>query len=1315
MGAPFIGKAADLLARRMTRVLSLSILLALLAGVAGPARAQEGSPPSICFWSVDGPVLVARPTVRMAASGPEPRELLTALLSGPTAQERARGVWSVLPADAALAGVTVQPDRTVVVRFDLPFAWLRTLDHGSFERVVDQVGYTLQPLDWRDLHIQVWDPIAGEFVPLASFLPPIPSPHKSPGGREGMEPAPAYVGQPPAPGQGQPQGSLSGRTVYVSAGHGWEWENGGWRVQRIPYPSPPYVGPIIEDFNNAEAVNQYLLQYLWNAGALVFPVRERDMNGVALVVDNDDPAPGGYIESGAWTTTAGDGYASTSYRWTDTVAGSATATAVWTTTIPADGEYAVYVWFKFGADRAPDAHYTIHHAGGDTTVIIDQRVHGDTWRYLGSYGFLGGEEARVELSNESAVAGQVVVADAVRIGGGTFDSLEGIGTIASYPPNEPWWEVAAFYYTQRMGMDQPDNDVVARPVYARWEHWGSGEDAVYVAWHTNGVSGYQEDYSGTETYAHNGEWLPRTEGSLSLRHAVHSEVVRDIRAGWDPAWIDRGEKLKNLGELRLLWDDDPAMRMPGALIEIAFHDNPDDTDQLKEPSFELLVARAIYQGIVHYFEERDGVDLDLLPEPPTHLAVRNVGAGMVRVSWHPSPTDTIGLVGDAATGYRVYTSSNGIGWSNGVPVTGTTAYTITGLAPEQLLFVRVTATNDGGESFPTETLAARVGNVAGILLVSGFDRLNSTMLIPDVYDPTGQSHMRMLLRQMNSYDYTIQHGEVISYAFDSSSNEAVRDGLVSLGDYGLVDWILGEESAPDETLDATERSLVQAFLEDGGALFISGAEVGWHLDHLAADPAFYHGSLRASYVGDDAGTYQVAPASGSIFAGLSAFRFDAPGMYDADYPDVIAPASGSTAALAYQGGTGGTAGVQYANGCERLVYLGFPFETVWPARRPAVMGRVLDYLDECLAVMVNTWIGSPTDCGAYNSVPPFFGTAQALGATVDRVEVTVRRISDGYYWDGSGWVVTETWLTASGTISWSYPLPPLSDGEYELRARAWAGGNVDASPAQVDLAYDTAPPSSATLITPTGGVTITAVANVPLRWSAPPDDGTPLAYVVTLDGQPYTTTRQVYTTTRIAAGAHTWGVQVVDAAGNHSAWVTATFAVAQHYIWFPMLIRGMVDSVPGCEDVIVNGGFEADDGWVFNRVTLVTDPTYVHSGARSAQVGILPGEPGVYAYSSVRQQVTLSPGVTATLRLWLYPISEGADPGDLHYISLYDQWGGFHWIDTTTTDQRQWVEREYDLSPYLGQTVKLYIGALNDGDDDTAALYVDDVSLEVCH
>jgi hypothetical protein len=806
--------------------------------------------------------------------------------------------------------------------------------------------------------------------------------------------------------------------------------------------------------------------------------------------------------------------------------------------------------------------------------------------------------------------------------------------------------------------------------------------------------------------------------------------VNDIHAGWNPAWNDRGEKLKNLGELRLLWDDDPAVRMPGALVEIAFHDNPDDAAALKEPSFQLLSARAIYQGILKYFEQRDTVDLVELPEPPTHLSVQNLAGGQVRVAWRSPPTDTLGLVGDAATGYRVYTSSDGLGWSNGLPAS-TTAYTLTGLSAGQLLFVRVTAANDGGESFSTETLGVRVGESPGVLLVNGFDRLNHTMLVPET-DPTEGYNLRMFLDRMNRYDYSVQHGGVISYAFDSASNEAIQDGLIDLSDYTLVDWILGEESTSDETLDATERGLLDGFVSGGGALFLSGAEVGYHLDFVGADEAFYNSVLRADYAGDDAETYGVAPAAGSIFEGLAPFRFDALGMYDADYPDQLTPLNGSVAALAYDGGLGGTAAVQYAAGCQRLVYFGFPFETIWPDHRPGVMGRVLGFLDACLEVPVQTNISSPVDGSAHRFLPAFTGTAGAGEmAALARVEVQIQRASDGHYLGpgsegvGTAWLPGSNWLTATGTSSWSYLLPPLEDDGYTLRARAWTvEGDVDLSPAEVLFTYDTVPPAATVLITPTGAATVSAAHVLTLAWQAvPPDGGSPLAYVVALDAKLYTTTLTTYRAPGIAGGEHTWGVQVFDGAGNRSTWVTDTFSVNQHILWLPVVMRNP-DLGGQCENLLINGGFESDQAWVLNKLA-VYDTTNVFFGARSARVGIPPGEPGSASYSSVAQTLVLPvgtllpPGTTGALRLRAYSINEGDDADDYHYVSLRDQSGGYYAVDAQfRSDDRQWALRQYDLGSFVvshaGESVTLYIGTRNDDDDDTAALYVDDVILEVC-
>jgi hypothetical protein len=311
-------------------------------------------------------------------------------------------------------------------------------------------------------------------------------------------------------------------------------------------------------------------------------------------------------------------------------------------------------------------------------------------------------------------------------------------------------------------------------------------------------------------------------------------------------------------------------------------------------------------------------------------------------------------------------------------------------------------------------------------------------------------------------------------------------------------------------------------------------------------------------------------------------------------------------------------------------------------------------------------------------------------------------------------VTPETWLEAVGLETWSYPLPAsLPEGEYRLHARAQTtdGGN-DESPAETSFTYDTTPPASTTLITPTGGATISALPELRLIWQpVGPDEGSELSFLVRLDGEQFATANPFYTTTGVAEGLHTWGVQVVDAAGSGSDWVTDTFTVAREHAWLSLVLKGFVGEAPPCSNLVVNGGFETDAGWLFHPLegyeTYVT--TQCHSGDRSALVGH-----DNAPYSSVRQQIALPEGSNATLRLWLYPISEGNDPDDLHYIWLRDQSSVSHPLELTTSDTRHWTLAEYDITAYLGKTVTIFVGVINDGDGNTASMYVDDVELAVC-
>ena len=205
---------------------------------------------------------------------------------------------------------------------------------------------------------------------------------------------------------------------------------------------------------------------------------------------------------------------------------------------------------------------------------------------------------------------------------------------------------------------------------------------------------------------------------------------------------------------------------------------------------------------------------------------------------------------------------------------------------------------------------------------------------------------------MNTADYAIQHAEALAdypMAFDGAANEAVIDAGVGLDDYAVVVWILGEESTVEQTFSASERSLVADYLANGGNLFVSGSEIGWHLDEQDGDPDFYENALHANYLADDAGSRTVAGESESMFEGISLSFDDGSEVYNVDWPDRIDAVNGATRVMHYTGAGSGGAAVAFAGGSpeRRVIMLSFPFETMIEAGdRRAVRAAAMDYLCE---------------------------------------------------------------------------------------------------------------------------------------------------------------------------------------------------------------------------------------------------------------------------------------------------------------------------------------------------------------------------------
>ncbi len=959
-------------------------------------------------------------------------QMLLPQLEVPTETELSSGISGLFPADSQLDEVNVVDGRASIYLI-LPAQYLENLDVDSMDFLADVFIKFVDNIQGLKSISPLAKPVDGkEYLPLHDFLPPYsPIIQKHEGTGAYKSPLKTRAGQRHAKGHPQFNGALSGASIFLSPGHGWYQFSTvpiEWKLQHDPSKG------IVEDHSNAEAVFQNLVQYLWNAGARVYPTRERDMNTNMVIVDNTNETH--YSETGSWITfdntfTGGEEPAklpvayNNSVRYATTVTGESTATAIFTPNIPETGYYAVYIWYPTSLSDlhsiSTDTKITINHTGDSTIWIQNQNRDGNTWKYSGTYYFNAGtntETGSVVISNSSNSAGNVVIADAVRFGGGTV--TRGPETNST---THPRWEEGGAAHSTFMGKTvNLSRRIRPMPEYAAWEHesWEEGT-SIYVSWHTNASKG-----TGTESYAYsptiNGKFTG-VVGSVELRNAIHDELINDIHAEWDENWEDRGEKTSWYGELNPTHNNE----MPSTIIEIGFHDHVDDAKAIKDPNFRRLVARAVYQGIVKFYanhvtgfsESPDSIKYTLLPEPPTNFRVVNDGSGSVTLSWKKPPFDTPNdkghsLRGDEAKDYRVYRSSNGKGFDNGIDTDGKTEYTYPNLAPEEVHYFRVTATNKGGESFPTETLAVwvmdsnsrtskKTNGIAPMLIVNGFDRIDGSANIMEntAGKPVSNGTVaRGYLDRMNSYDYVISHAKAIRnhgyYHFDSCSNEAVIDGQVDLNRYEVVVWILGEESTVDHTFGESEQTFVKKFLEGGGNLFVSGSEIGFDLGRVdpkstSEDRDFYNKQLRATFKSDDGNSYTVSGENNTIFNGIESLKFCCEKnlsddkiydkwIYDVDYPDQIDASNDSVVSLRYS--TGGGAAIQYPKGSsedvfllnssnfeKRLVMMAFPFETIMgQSDRNKVMARLLKFFSG-IEVCPNTKRGVRNSADIYCPLP----------------------------------------------------------------------------------------------------------------------------------------------------------------------------------------------------------------------------------------------------------------------------------------------------------------------------------------------------------
>lgn len=512
---------------------------------------------------------------------------------------------------------------------------------------------------------------------------------------------------------------LTGRHIALWASHGLYYEKDekkeGWIWQR------PALFGSIEDVNTFQYMYQYVMPMLENAGAVLLSPRERDPNTNEIIVDEDQAR----TISGTWRSAQG-GFAKIARITTENpfTLGShlvGNGTVEYLINAP-DGEYGICVSYQASPTASSAVEYKVNHSGGQTTYVVNQQI-GSGWVYLGTHNF--------DKSSKVTVHSDVVATtDAIRLGGGMGNVDRG-GTVSGVAR----WAEAARYYMQYNGVPAsvyasysqekslPKDYVDDYKSRGDWATWIQNEKGVpldaVVALHTN--AGVNDTIFGSltinSTEGNDGKYTNGTSkfAGRDFADIVLTQIVDDVRAKYTKQWTRRSMYDKQYSE---------AFRTdaPTVLIELLSHQNMNDMRLALDPAFRFDVSRAIYKGVVRFISERYSLPYVIQPLAPTNFGMEII-KGQLCLSWKEQ-NDPLEKTAKALS-YRLYTRTNSGGFDNGVPINGNS--TMIPLAKDGVVrSYKVTAINDGGESFSSEVLSACFlpGSSKIAIVVNEFTRLS---------------------------------------------------------------------------------------------------------------------------------------------------------------------------------------------------------------------------------------------------------------------------------------------------------------------------------------------------------------------------------------------------------------------------------------------------------------------------------------------------------------------------------------------------------------------------------------------------------------
>lgn len=813
---------------------------------------------------------------------------------------------------------------------------------------------------------------------------------------------------------------LSNRHIALWASHGryYDQKKGFWKWQR------PNLFCTTEDLFTQTIVVPYLIPMLENAGATVFTPRERDWQTKEIIVDNDKGVSGEgswygeHTEKEPWTDTGERGFGFRNgilrdgenpftmgtARMIRTTKKEDKAIAIWQPNFKEEGRYAVYVSYQTMPKSVDDAHYIVRHKGQETHFIVNQKMGGGTWVYLGTFDFDKGENPFncVALTNQSKRKG-VVTADAVRFGGG-MGNIERGGDISHMPR---CLEAARYYaqwagapysiYGNKTGTDDYAEDINTRSLMTNWLAGGSpyvpakeGKKVpIELSLAVHSDAGYERDGKSLvgslaicTTNFNDGRLNSGISrfASQDFIEALRSNVTRDLskkykRWNWRYLWN------RNYSETRL-------PEVPSAIIETLSHQNFPDMKLGQDPNFKFTMARSIYKTILRYVSQMHRRPCIVQPLQPHLFKATLTGTNKVKLSWKAQDDELEPTA--VPTSYNIYVAAGSGGFDNGTNVRGT-SYTME-LEPGVMYRFKVTAVNRGGESFPTSTLSAyyQPGATKTAMVINGFSRLSAPAVRDNIHEqgfdieedagvsygltagwsgkqqcfnkstmgstePNGLGYsgneMAGNFVMGNTFDYVYTHADAIAatkkYNVVSCTSETVESGIVDLINYDVVDLALGLQKYDEnstvfyKSIPSMLRNKLSAYVLGHGKLIASGAYIGSDLQH-DDERVWLESTLKVAYGGAiHTDTISGIKGMGTEF---DFYRQLNPTHYAATKCDVLMPVSTAFCPLQYANGM--SAGVAYRGNDNATFTMAFPFECIIDRnKRLSIMNGILKFLE----------------------------------------------------------------------------------------------------------------------------------------------------------------------------------------------------------------------------------------------------------------------------------------------------------------------------------------------------------------------------------